>query len=249
MKRLLAAGATAIYQVTRSFRGGERGPLHNPEFTIVEWYRAGDDMQAGMELLDALAQSLLGTPPATRTTYADGISAAPWTQSAHGDARRIGRRGRRCRGCRARGHASRRPRRMAESFARHAHRAATRPRPAGNRVPLSGDAIGAGEDRSKRQRLWRSPSDSSCTTAASNWPTAITNLTDAAELRRRLEAVNAARVADGRRALPMPERLLAAMEHGLPALHRLRTGLRPAGDAGGGAESIDEVMTFQSIVV
>src|SRR6476620_8975646 len=36
MKRLLAAGATAIYQVTRSFRQNDRGPLHNPEFTIVE---------------------------------------------------------------------------------------------------------------------------------------------------------------------------------------------------------------------
>ena len=57
-------------------------------------------------------------------------------------------------------------------------------------------------------------------------------LTDAAELRRRFEAVNAARVADGRRALPMPESLLAAMEHGLPRLHRRRTGLRPARDAG-----------------
>ena len=73
MKRLLAAGATAIFQVTRSFRAGERGRLHNPEFTIVEWYRVGDDMQAGIDLLDELMQSLLGTPPATRTTYAEAF--------------------------------------------------------------------------------------------------------------------------------------------------------------------------------
>src|SRR6185503_13682066 len=74
MKRLLAAGATAIYQVTRSFRQGERGPLHNPEFTMVEWYRVGDDMRAGIDLLDELVQSLLSTPPATRTTYADAFA-------------------------------------------------------------------------------------------------------------------------------------------------------------------------------
>ena len=59
MKRLLAAGAKAIFQVTRSFRAGERGQLHNPEFTIVEWYRVGDDMRAGIDLLDELMQSLL----------------------------------------------------------------------------------------------------------------------------------------------------------------------------------------------
>jgi elongation factor P--(R)-beta-lysine ligase len=73
MKRLLAAGMGNIFQVTRSFRSDERGPLHHPEFTIVEWYREGDDMAAGMDLLDELMQELLGTSPALRTTYAEAF--------------------------------------------------------------------------------------------------------------------------------------------------------------------------------
>lgn len=75
MKRLLAAGATAIYQVTRSFRGGERGPQHNPEFTIVEWYRVGDAMAEGMRLLAELAEEMLEADSAERLTYRDAFQA------------------------------------------------------------------------------------------------------------------------------------------------------------------------------
>jgi len=73
MKRLLAAGATAIYQVAHAFRGAERGRWHNPEFTIVEWYRAGDDLDEGMARLSELADEMLGLGPAERLSYREAF--------------------------------------------------------------------------------------------------------------------------------------------------------------------------------
>jgi len=74
MKRLLVAGAKAIYQVTRVFRQGEQGLLHNPEFTMVEWYRAGDEMPEGMRLLGDLCDRLLGRGPAEMAAYGEAFA-------------------------------------------------------------------------------------------------------------------------------------------------------------------------------
>ena len=59
MKRLLAAGSGDIYQIARVFRDGERGTLHNPEFTLIEWYRLGFDAERMMDDVAALITRLV----------------------------------------------------------------------------------------------------------------------------------------------------------------------------------------------
>jgi len=58
MKRLLVAGAKAIFQITHAFRSGDFGQRHNVEFTMLEWYRVGDDYDAGIAFLAELADHL-----------------------------------------------------------------------------------------------------------------------------------------------------------------------------------------------
>jgi lysyl-tRNA synthetase class 2 len=59
MKRLLAAGSGSIYQVCKVFRDGEYGNLHNPEFTLLEWYRTGYDHLDLMEEVEHLLREIL----------------------------------------------------------------------------------------------------------------------------------------------------------------------------------------------
>lgn len=87
MKRLLAAGFGPMYQIGKVFRDGEAGRLHNPEFTLVEWYRPGWDHRRLMsevgELISTFIPSITVHEMALREAFRRWAAIDPWdTDSA-----------------------------------------------------------------------------------------------------------------------------------------------------------------------
>jgi lysyl-tRNA synthetase class 2 len=219
MKRLIAAGATAIYQVTKAFRGGEAGRLHNPEFTIVEWYRVGDDYAAGMQLLSDLAAAALGRGEAERVTYREAFQRYANVDPLDGtldDLQRdliltqqvephLG---------------SPRPTILHDYPASQSALARTRPGepPVAERFELYVDGI--------------------------ELANGYHELLDPAVLRERNRTNNELRAADGKYRLPADSRLLAAMDHGLPACSGCALGFDRLVMVATGAKSIQEVIAF-----
>ena len=75
MKRLLAAGCGDIYQICHVFRGAERGRQHNPEFTMLEWYRLGFSLEDLMDEVAQLVRGLLGVSlPVEMLSYRDAVT-------------------------------------------------------------------------------------------------------------------------------------------------------------------------------
>jgi lysyl-tRNA synthetase class 2 len=211
MKRLLAAGAERIYQIARAFRGGESGALHNPEFTLVEWYRVGDSMAEGMQLLSDLIGELLGTPEAERLSYRDAFlkharidphQASLPELSRLAEARNISV-----------------PCRMSDrdDWLNLLLAEIIEPQLGLDRpvilfdYPVSQAALACLRDGdppvAERYELYH---------RGVELANGYHELRDVAEFRERNRRANAERVADGRSALPEDSRLLPAMRHGLP---------------------------------
>jgi lysyl-tRNA synthetase class 2 len=69
MKRLLCLGFPDLYQVTKAFRNGESGRVHNPEFTMLEWYRRGFTLEDLMDEVEALCLLLAPGMAVERITW------------------------------------------------------------------------------------------------------------------------------------------------------------------------------------
>lgn len=240
MKRLLAASLGAIYQITRAFRNAEIGPLHNPEFTIIEWYRAGDRMSDGMQLLSELFETLLGRGPAEALSYADAFGRSLGVDPDTATISEL------CAAAERHGIAS----------------------PAGLGQDRGGwldllfsESVQANLGRSQPTILFDYPASQAALAQvrAGNPPMAerfelivdgieLANgyheLLDPAVLRERIAAANAARAADGKPQLPPKNRLLAAMESGLPPCTGVALGFDRLVMIAAGAKSLAEVMAF-----
>ena len=77
MKRMLCAGSGDIYQICKVFRAGEAGKRHNPEFTMLEWYRVAWShkqlMDEVAELLQLLLAQRFNQLPIVHLTYAQAL--------------------------------------------------------------------------------------------------------------------------------------------------------------------------------
>ncbi len=240
MKRLMAAGGQAIYQITRAFRAGEAGQRHNPEFTIVEWYRRGDTMSDGMQLLSDLAESLLSLGPADRVSYAEAFRRHADIDPQRATPAELAERA--WRGGISLSDALRKSDRdgwlnVLLTHLVEPHLGQTQPTilygyPASQAAlaQVHGDPPVA-----ERFELY---------VRGVELANGYHELVDPDVLRGRNQMANAQRAAEGRRPLKAESRLLAAMQHGLPDCTGVALGFDRVVMLAAGAESLAEVLAF-----
>jgi lysyl-tRNA synthetase class 2 len=269
MKRLLAAGAGPIYQLARAFRDGETGRRHNPEFTLLEWYRPGFDHHRLMDEVEELLAATLGE----RSSEAWRAGAEAGSGGAAGQPRRAERLT------------------YAEAFRRHAGidpfadpvaRLAEAARAAaGGPVPELGDdrdawldllmataverRLGWDGDRARPTFVHDFPASQAALArvreplpeggppvaerfelfvAGMELANGFHELAGPAEQRRRFERDLARRRATGLPEPPIDERLLAALDSGLPDCAGVALGFDRMVMLTAGARSIEEVLAF-----
>jgi len=241
MKRLIAEGAGDIFQICRVWRDGEIGRWHEPEFTLIEWYRMGIDEFKLMDEVEALLEDLLGRQrlheSAVRISYDDALQNA------------LGLNSQAC---------------AAEIAGALTARGVAVPS-ATDRGALLDLAMGTLVGRSFRtDRLTfvhDYPADQAAlarlhetepATAARfevflgtlELGNGFCELTDATEQRARFEKENAARRRAGMTGVPVDEPFLAALARGLPECSGVALGFDRIVAAATGARSISDVIAF-----
>lgn len=243
MKRLLAAGSGDIFQIARVFRGGERGRRHNPEFTLLEWYRVGVDYRAlrneVLALLAWLGDGRTGWDSPRILRHAEALALAG-IDAAADSAAQVG----------------------------HCLEQHDVPVPdglAGNREALldlaMSTVVEARFDPARPTVVEDYPPEQAALARIrqDTPPVAerfevflggmeIANgfgeLTDAREQRRRFEEDLARRGRRGQTVVPVDQRFLQALESGLPACSGVAVGVDRLTMLLAGAEHIDEVLAF-----
>ena len=241
MKRLLAAGSGDIYQLCKVFRSGEAGRLHNPEFTMLEWYRVGFDHHQLMAEVAVLIGGLIPElGPPEFLTYREAFQ-----MHAGFD--------------------------VATSGSKECIAALNR---AGRRVPaedqldhdgwldmVAGDLVYPALGKGRLTFIYNYPASQAA--LARVWPgetpvaerfeafvdgvelvNGFHELADAAEQRLRFETDGTYRKQHGLMDVPMDERLLSALGHGLPDCAGVALGFDRLVMVAAAARSLEEVIAF-----
>jgi len=242
MKRLLASGATAIYQICKAFRQGESGSRHNPEFTMLEWYRTGDDYKQGIELLADFGEAILGLGRPQPITYQQAFlthaGVDPFSAS-------IGQLVDACRSNNVAYESGDSPTKddllnVLLSEVIEPNVSTELPHiifdwPADQAALAKTRTNEQGHDVAERFELYA---------AGLELANGYHELLDADELQRRNTKVNQQRASDGKPQLPSESRLLRAMRHGLPSCSGVAVGVDRLAMVVLKKNSIEDVIAF-----
>ncbi len=214
MKRLLAAGAPSIYQLGPAFRHGEAGRLHNPEFTLLEWYRLGFDEVQLMAEVAELVDAVLGVGEFSYLTYAELLAVEPGSLDSDQEDLLLLQR-------------------LDELLEQGQRRVFITHYPASQAALAKLHAA----DSSVAARF-------ELVVDGVELANGYHELTDAAELRQRFERDQALRHNKGKAAMAIDEQLLAAMEAGLPNCAGVALGVDRLVMQALGATSVQAGMAF-----
>lgn len=244
LKRLLAAGAGDVFELGRVFRRGEAGARHNPEFTLLEWYRVGwtfrQLMEEVAELVNHCGESFGRRWRPVSRSYRELVAEHAGLDPLAASEVQLARR-------------------AAELGLSPAHPGswqrddwldllfshAVQPALPDTQLTLVYD-FPASQAALARVRPGDPPLAERFEALAGGVELAngYQELTDPREQRRRFEAENRRRRARGGQAVPLDERLLLALEHGLPPCSGVALGVDRLLLCCLGAGSLDEVLPF-----